>query len=70
MNLIIDPLAITTFRRLAGVEAFVRLLDSMPEVEWQEREALKHIAQEQDWDFGDFSLEDQQLDDRFLYWIP
>jgi hypothetical protein len=71
MKIIIDPLAITTFGRLAGVHAFVTLLDnSMPEVEWREREALNHVAEEQDWDFGDYSVESQLLDERFRHWIP
>ncbi|MGD1101025.1 MAG: hypothetical protein ABSA59_03070 [Terriglobia bacterium] len=71
MKIIIDPLAITTFGRLAGVHAFISLLDnSMPEVEWREREALKHVAQEQDWDFGDYSLGTQLIDERFRHWIP
>lgn len=71
MNITIDTLAITTFRRLAGIDAFISLLDnSMPEVEWREREALNHVAQEQDWDFVDYSGESQLLDERFRHWIP
>ncbi|MGO9268916.1 MAG: hypothetical protein ACLQOO_01415 [Terriglobia bacterium] len=71
MKITIDPLAITTFGRLAGVHALISLLDnSMPEVEWQEAEALNRVAKELDWDFGDYGVQRQLLEERFRYWIP
>jgi hypothetical protein len=67
----IDPLAIRTFQRLAGVRAFIDLLDgSIPEAEWREREALQQLAREQDLDFGDFDVRDRVIDEHFGYWMP
>jgi len=71
MKFHIDPLAITTFRRLAGVRAFIELLyQSIPEIECREREALSRLAREQGLDFGEYSVEAQLLDERFRHWMP
>jgi hypothetical protein len=43
---------------------------AIPEVERQERQALKEMAEEQKWDFGDFDVERQVLDEKFGRWIP
>jgi hypothetical protein len=67
----IDPLVAETLERLVGTAAFLEALDKVvPEVEWQERESLKELAAEQNWDFGDFSVEQQILDEKFGRWIP
>jgi hypothetical protein len=66
-----DPLAIVTYQRLAGIRAFIDLLDaSLPEVELRQRERLDQLAKEHDWDFGDYSVECQMLDERFSHWMP
>lgn len=42
-----DPLAIVTYQRLAGIRAFIDLLDaSLPEVELRQRERLDQLAKE------------------------
>jgi hypothetical protein len=41
-----------------------------PEMELHERDALKQVAEHENWDFGDYSAEDQFLDVKFGYWIP
>jgi hypothetical protein len=67
----IDPLVAETLDRLVGMTAFLEAMDkAIPEVEWQEREALKEMADAQNWDFGDFSVERQMLDEKFGRWIP
>jgi hypothetical protein len=67
----IDPLAIVTFQRLSAVRAFIDLLDaSLPEVELRQREKLDELAKEHGWDFGDYSVESQVLDERFGHWMP
>jgi len=67
----IDPLALETFARLFGVTAFLETVDkAIPEMEWQEREALKQSAEEQNWDFGDYDVETQLLDAKFQHWVP
>src|SRR6266571_822000 len=67
----IDPLAIKTFERLSAIRALIDLLDaSLPEVELRERDKLKRLAKEQDWDFGDYTVETQILDERFGHWMP
>jgi hypothetical protein len=67
----IDTLVLQTFGRLAGVRAFLELLDkAMPESEWHENEALKTSAEEQAWEYADFDVERQILDERFGFWLP
>jgi hypothetical protein len=67
----IDPLAIVTFQRLSAVRAFIDLLDaSLPEVELRQREKLDQLAKDQGWEFGDYSVENQLLYERFGHWMP
>lgn len=67
----IDPLVAETLECLVGTAAFLEAMDkAIPKVEWQEREALKGIAEEQNWDFGYFDVERQILDEKFGRWIP
>ena len=64
-------LVLETFGRLSGVRSFVDLLDrSLPESEWSENEELKRRAEDESWDFGDFDIARQVLDDRFQFWLP
>lgn len=71
MKLSFDFLALETFERLAGVTAFIEFADkAMPEMEWQAQEALKRLAHEQGWDFGEYSAECLVLEDRFRQWLP
>jgi hypothetical protein len=42
----------------------------IPEVEQQERQVLKKMAAEHGWDFGDYDVERQILDEKFGRWIP
>jgi hypothetical protein len=71
MRVNIDPLVLQTFGRLAGIRALLELLDrALPDTAWHEHEALKAQAAEQDWEFGDFDVERQILDERFEFWLP
>lgn len=66
-----DREALETFRRLFGVRSLLESLDkAIPEIEWQEREALKRLAEEENWDFGDYDVESQILDSKFRNWVP
>lgn len=67
----IDPLAVETFERLFGATAFLESVDkAIPEMEWQEREALRQLAEQENWDFGDYQVEGQVLDAKFRHWVP
>jgi hypothetical protein len=67
----INPLALDTFGRLAGVRAYLDLVDTaMPQIEFQERERLKEFAEDHGWEAGDYFTEDQVLDERFRHWVP
>jgi len=67
----LDTLALQTFGRLAGIRAFLDLLDrALPESEWSDNEALKQRAEEENWEFADFDVERQVLDERFHFWLP
>lgn len=66
-----SPLVLQTFGRLSGVRAFLDVLDrALPESEWADNEALKQQAEAEDWEFGDFDVERQILDERFQFWLP
>jgi hypothetical protein len=67
----IDTLVLQTFGRLAGVRAFLELVDrALPESEWQENELLRKNAEEGAWEYDDFDVERQILDERFGFWLP
>jgi hypothetical protein len=71
IKIVFDPLVTETSQRLYGLSALIELVyRATPEVELQERDALKQLADQQDWDFGDYSVEDQFLDVKFRYWLP
>jgi hypothetical protein len=67
----IDPMALETFQRLFGVRSLLETFDkAIPGVEWQEREALKRLAEDENWDFGDYDVQSQVLDSKFRIWVP
>ena len=69
--MLFSPLVAQTFGRLAGISALLELLDgSMPESEWAENEELKQRAEEEDWEFWEFDVERQVLEERFQFWLP
>ena len=64
-------LVLETFGRLEGIRSFLNLLDrSLPESEWSDNEELKRKAEDEGWEFDDFDVERQILDDRFQFWLP
>lgn len=64
-------MALETFQRLFGVRSLLEFLDkAIPELDWQEREALKRLSEEENWEFGDFDVESQILDSKFRNWVP
>ena len=66
-----DFLVMETFDRILGTTAFMETVDkAIPDAESQEREALKQLADEQHWDFGDYYVEQQILDEKFGHWVP
>ncbi|HEV2417772.1 MAG TPA: hypothetical protein VGX94_08215 [Terriglobia bacterium] len=66
-----DPLVTETSQRLYGLSALIELIyEAIPDVELRERDALKQLAEHENWDFGDFSVENQFLDVKFKYSLP
>jgi hypothetical protein len=66
-----NHLVTETSQRLYGLSALIEMIGlATPEVEIRERDALKELANEEKWDFSDFSVEDQSLDIKFGYWLP
>ena len=66
-----DTLVLQTFGRLAGIRAFLELLDrALPESEWQENEELRTRAEGEEWDFAEFDGEREIVDERFQFWLP
>jgi hypothetical protein len=66
-----DPLVTETSQRLYGLSALIELVyRATPDVELQEREALKQLAERENWEEPDYSVENQFLDVKFKYWLP
>jgi len=66
-----DPLVSETSERLYGLNALVELVyRATPDVELQERDALNQLAEHENWDYGDYSVEDQFLEVKFRHWLP
>jgi hypothetical protein len=66
-----DPLVTETSQRLYGLGALIELIyRATPDVELQERDALKQLAEHENWDYGDYSVEAQFMDVKFRYWLP
>lgn len=66
-----DPLVTETSQRLYGVSALIELVyRATPDIELQERGALKQLAEHDNWEYGDYTVEDQFLDVKFKYWLP
>lgn len=66
-----DPLVTDTSQRLRGLSEMVDLLfHAMPDIEAQERQALKQPAERESWEYNDYTDEDQFLDVTFQYWLP
>lgn len=70
-KIVYDPLVAETSQRLYGLNALIELIyRATPEVEFQEREALKKLAERESWEFPDYSTEDQFLDVKFREELP
>ena len=66
-----DILVLQTFGRLTGVREFLELIDrTLPESEWSGNETLKAKAEQEEWEYSDFDVERQILDERFQFWLP
>lgn len=67
----IDSLVLQTFGRLAGIRSFLDLLDrTLPDAEWSDNEALREQAESESWEYPDFDVERQILNERFQFWLP
>ena len=65
-----NPLVTDTAQRLYGLNALIEMIrQATPEVELQERDALKELAEQENWHFNDYSVADQFLDVKFS-WLP
>ena len=71
MQITLDHLAIETSQRLYGLSALIDMVYSAtPEVELRVRDELKQLAENENWDYSDYSAEDQNLDVEFKHWLP
>lgn len=60
------PLVLETFNRILSAKSLLELLDSnIPKAEWEEREALRTLAKEENWDESDYFIEGQVLDSKY-----
>lgn len=67
----IDSLVFQTFGRLAGIRSFLDLIDrTLPDAEWSENEDLREQAENESWEYPDFDVERQILNERFQFWLP
>lgn len=66
-----SPLVIETSQRLYGLSALIDMVyRATPEVEQRERDELETLAENQNWDYADYSVENQLLDIKFTHWLP
>ena len=66
-----DFLEIQTHSRLGGVRSLLDAFDkALPELEKRERKALERQAENENWEYADYDVERQSLDDTFKYWLP
>ena len=66
----LNLLALQTFDRLMATIHFLEVLDkAIPDAERQDQEALRRLAEEQQWDFGDYSGERQIIEGNHR-WLP
>ena len=71
MKIRFDLLQMKSAERLAAVRAFLRLMeDAVPHYEEREQTALRELAAEQDFDFDEYDVERQVLDNKFKFWLP
>jgi hypothetical protein len=71
MKIRFDSLVTETSQRLYGLSSLIELIyRATPEVELQERDALKQLAEQEKWEYGDYSVEGEFLDVKFKYWLP
>ncbi len=69
--MIIDWLVADTFASISGIKALLDHADrSMPEMEWQEQENLKKLAESEGWDYHDYDAERQGLEADYRHWVP
>ncbi len=66
-----EPVVIDTFAWIFGVRAFLEEVElALPEAESKTRDTLKRLAEEQKWDYSEYSLEEGELDSKFKHWLP
>jgi hypothetical protein len=67
----LNTLVIETFARLDGALAFLETMDrGIPDVEEKERHCLQQLAEAGGWEYGEFAMERDILNQRFRTWIP
>jgi hypothetical protein len=70
-KIVFDPLVFSTSERLYGLNALIEMVyRATPEVERQERDELKHLAENENWEYSDYSVENQLLDVKFTVLLP
>lgn len=70
-DMVIDLLVINTFGRLAAVQSLLDVLKkALPESERMEADALRKIAAEQGWPFGEVVTQDHVVVEKFHFWLP
>jgi len=71
LKLHINLIVIETFARLRGALAFLETMnDGIPTVEEKEHRYLEELAAKEGWEYGDYAVEREVLDDEFHTWIP
>ena len=66
-----DFLKINTDLRLAGVRSLWDFFyKALPEFRQREREVLERRAEKGNWEYADYEVERQLLNDKFKHWLP
>ncbi|HEY6391735.1 MAG TPA: hypothetical protein VIX89_10685 [Bryobacteraceae bacterium] len=71
MKLHFNLVVIETFARLNGALAFLETMnDGIPAVEEKEHRYLELLASEDGWEYGDYVVEKDVLNNKFHTWVP
>jgi hypothetical protein len=70
-KIVFDPLVDETSQCLSGINALIETVyKGIPESEQQALDAIKQIAERDQWDESDYDVEVQLLDPIFKWWLP
>jgi hypothetical protein len=70
-EIVINFFVLDTFGLIDGARVYLEEMEkAIPSAEQRERERLRRLAHEQNWDWVEFDVQRQEIDGTFTYWMP